>query len=338
PETQAVSGETSKTAGNETSKNSTDKTTAASSETSETTKATESSTTEAATEPVTHGNQGSYTPTHSDPKVQYYRESVEIADGWPGTSDSTNYVIKVNVDWNVMTVYDGDTPVLAFPCSTAREGYITPCDTYYTGSWYFGDTGWCYMADGTYGQYAYSLHRASDDLYDGYMIHTVCYYTPDRSDLETYEYNKLGGTASMGCIRLCVGDARWVMTHVGPGSTVIVYSDPSSPGPLGKPSSMFIPPEVTEICSWDPTDPVSANPWHSYDLDLLAPDKIEVAKGASFSATDYLQVMDCYGYDLTQYVYTSGSVDTATPGSYTVNASVSIGPIYASKDIEVVVK
>ena len=73
----------------------------------------------------------------------------------------------------------------------------------------------------------------------------------------TEEFNKLGQTASAGCVRLTVADVKWVYENCPSGTTVIIYND-ENPGPLGKPSA----PYISEDNGWDPTDPDSSNPWN----------------------------------------------------------------------------
>ncbi len=70
------------------------------------------------------------------------------------------------------------------------------------------------------------------------------------------EYNKLGQTASAGCVRLTVADTKWIYDNCPSGTVVVIYSSPD-PGPLGKPEAQQIPLD----CGWDPTDPDPDNPW-----------------------------------------------------------------------------
>ena len=92
------------------------------------------------------------------------------------------------------------------------------------------------------------------------MFHSVCYFSANIDNLEYDEYNKLGGPASLGCIRLCVADVKWMYDNLPDGFPVIIYDDPSSPGPWGKPDPIRI--DVNdERRGWDPTDPDQNNPW-----------------------------------------------------------------------------
>ena len=167
------------------------------------------------------------------------------------------YQIRVNRSLNCVTVYTLDSnaeytvPVKAMICSTGREGHETPVYTY-SMEW---RADWCYMVDGSWGRYAINLRS------DGYMFHTVCYYGNSRDSLMAYEYNALGDYASLGCIRLQAIDCLWLYNNCVDGTTVIVYEDPSSPGPLGKPSKEVEYISEEDDCGWDPTDPSPNNPW-----------------------------------------------------------------------------
>ena len=167
-----------------------------------------------------------------------------------------NYLVKVNVAHNSVTVYEKDesgeynVPVVAFVCSTAREGKTTPLGTFTTSAKW----DWAIMGDGTYTQYVYRFNGP-------YLFHSVPYFTKSHSDLEYEEYNKLGEAASAGCVRMRAIDAKWIYDNVGVGSTVIVYSDETSPGPLGKPTVDKIPLD-SPYKGWDPTDPHPDNPWN----------------------------------------------------------------------------
>ncbi|MBR6352141.1 MAG: L,D-transpeptidase, partial [Firmicutes bacterium] len=71
-------------------------------------------------------------------------------------ADGHKYYIMVNRQMNTVTVYtagdDGyySKPYKAMVCSTAREGHTTPSGTFSSSQL----ARWCYMVDGSYGQYA----------------------------------------------------------------------------------------------------------------------------------------------------------------------------------------
>ena len=168
------------------------------------------------------------------------------------------YYIKINTRANVVTVYKKDSsgnytiPVKAMVCST---GTFTPPVAKYPKSKYKttgGKSRWGHLQGNVYGQY-------TTQIVGNILFHSVPYTGKDPSSLEYWEYDKLGTSASAGCIRLTVADARWVYNNIARGTIVEFYSD-SNPGPLGKPSAQKISSNV-ECRGWDPTDVTDGNPW-----------------------------------------------------------------------------
>lgn len=165
------------------------------------------------------------------------------------------YYIKVNYEANVVTIYTIDSegeytiPVRAMICST---GTATPRSGQYKTK---GRYRWISLFGNVYGQY-------SMQIVGNILFHSVP-YTENRNpgSLEYWEYDKLGTSASMGCVRLRVVDAKWIYDNIPAGTIVEFYSD-SNPGPLGKPSAQKISGNV-ECRDWDPTDPDSSNPWYN---------------------------------------------------------------------------
>ena len=146
------------------------------------------------------------------------------------------YTIKVNKLMNVVTIYDGDVPIRACICSA---GNPTPIGTFYTPAKYR----WKVLIGGVWGQY-------STRITEGYLFHSVPYYTASVYAMNPISYNKLGITTSAGCVRLLVGDAKWIYDNCPLGTKVEVYES-EDPGPLGKPTAPPLPPGQ----NWDPTDP-----------------------------------------------------------------------------------
>lgn len=166
------------------------------------------------------------------------------------------YYIMVNRQENCVTVYEQDEngeytiPMKAMVCSVGvSDG--TPLGTFRTSDKY----AWRYLYGDVYGQYAYRINK-------NILFHSVPYYTKNKGDLESEEYNKLGQAASLGCVRLSVEDAKWLVDNCPSGTKVTIYDNPN-PGPLGKPT-----PKKIDLNSpykgWDPTDPSVENPWHSF--------------------------------------------------------------------------
>ena len=168
------------------------------------------------------------------------------------------YYIRVNKQANVVTVYGKDAngnytvPVRAMVCSTGS--YTPPCGKYPRTA--YKTTGykarWNYLQGAVYGQYA-------TQITGNILFHSVPYTQKDPSALEYWEYDKLGTSASLGCIRLTVRDAKWIYDNISSGTTVEFYSD-SNPGPLGKPGAQKVSSNV-ECRGWDPTAPEAENPW-----------------------------------------------------------------------------
>ncbi|MBO4819700.1 MAG: DUF5011 domain-containing protein [Firmicutes bacterium] len=205
-------------------------------------------------------------------QVAYYTPGYDSSVYWDATGEwGQPYLVAVNRSHNTVTVYGKDgngnytVPVRAMACSTARPGYNTPVSTNVPGGRFHSAwrADWCYMVDGSWGRYAISIDTSlAPDPNDtwGIMFHSVCYYSQSIDNLEYEEYNKLGGTASLGCIRMCVADELWLYNNCPEGFPIVIYDDPSSPGPLGKPDPIRI--DVNDPRrGWDPTDPSGDNPW-----------------------------------------------------------------------------
>ena len=163
--------------------------------------------------------------------------------GTPVTTQAAKlpYYIKINRQQNCVTVYALDSkgkytkPVKAFACSVGVNN-ATPTGTFSIPAKYR----WHTLMGGVYGQYCSRIHG-------GVLFHSVFYSSQDPSRLAYNSYNRLGQTASHGCVRLNVEDAKWIY-------------DSKDPGPLGKPTPIRI--DVNSpYRGWDPTDPDPRNPW-----------------------------------------------------------------------------
>ncbi|MBE5921184.1 MAG: L,D-transpeptidase [Lachnospiraceae bacterium] len=209
------------------------------------------------------------------------------------------YYIKVNVALNCVTVYGMDEygqysiPVRAMVCSTAREGKVTPVGQFTTSDMYE----WRLMVDSTYSQYAIRINGKI-------MFHAVPCYSQSKDDIETVEFNKLGDPASLGCIRLCVADAKWIYDNCPQGTGVEVYENSTNSGPLGKPVMVKIP-EDSPYANWDPTDPDPENPWHTQRPQIKGTNVMNVKDGDVITEADLLAgvtATDTMGNDITEYV------------------------------------
>ena len=166
------------------------------------------------------------------------------------------YYIKVNYGANTVTIYKKDSdgnytvPYKAMVCSCGT--YTPKSGTYKISSKYR----WGKLIHDVYGQYA-------TRIVGSILFHSVPYSSNTADTLLYNQYDKLGTTASAGCVRLTVRDAKWIYSNCPSGTMVEFYSN-SNPGPLGKPSAQKIS-SVEECRNWDPTDTASGNPWHTYN-------------------------------------------------------------------------
>ncbi len=176
------------------------------------------------------------------------------------------YLVAVNRAANCVTVYTADEdgnytqPYMAMICSTGGDN--TPLGVWKLpsqeeSSRYGVRDLWHLMDGNVYGQYTTRITPN-----DGILFHSVPYYTNgDKNSLEYEEFNKLGETASLGCVRLEAVDSKWIFDNCPFGTTVVIYDDADNPGPLGKPEKILIDVTNEELRGWDPTDPDENNPW-----------------------------------------------------------------------------
>ena len=287
-----------------------------------TTKQPETTTTEAATD-----------ATGEDWTEETYDWNVETDPVYyPEDPYFTGYSIWVNLAYCCVTVYecysDGSSyPIRAMACSCGRAGQETPEGVFYTSDKY--DWGW--MVDGSVAQY---VTRFNGDI----LFHAVPSWAPYPGNMEVGEYNKLGGPASLGCIRLCVADAAWIYYNMPWGTQVVVYYDYESPGPWGMPGTYYIPDDIPQVNQWDPTDPDPGNPWFTYTMSI-GPDNVSLAAGSTYEDLyGALSVTDNYGNSVKHYAYINADgVDFNTPGDYSAYINITLGSSYAEKTITVTI-
>lgn len=141
-------------------------------------------------------------------------------------------------------------PIYNFLCSTAKSGKVTPAGLYSIDKRY----SWRAMFGNVYAQYAVRF-------YGNYLFHSVPYTKQSASTLEMNEYEKLGKGASLGCVRLCVRDAKWIYNNCPNGTQVRVISGKDGPA---QSSTREIPKlkYSSPYSGWDPTDPNPKNPYN----------------------------------------------------------------------------
>lgn len=190
------------------------------------------------------------------------------------------YWIKINKQQNVVTVYknkDGKYKAhKAFVCST---GTATPL-----GNFPLGEKIRWHVLDGpSYGQYC---SRITGSI----LFHSVWYYQPKKDTQSYIQYNRLGTTASHGCVRLTVADAKWIYDNCPSGTKVTIYNS-ANPGPLGKPKAI----KVSGYMGWDPTDPDPANPYKKKQASITGEKKQTIAYGAKFKILKGITALNSVG-------------------------------------------
>lgn len=163
------------------------------------------------------------------------------------------YLVTVNRTFNTVTIYEQDDnghytiPVKAMLCSV---GDATPAGYFRTEE----RNRWKELFGDCYGQYSIRI--------TGHILfHSVPYFERDPSTLEYDEFNLLGTPASLGCVRLCVADEKWLYDNCPAEFPCCIYDEETSPGPLGKPEAVTID-TADSRRGWDPTDPNLDNPWN----------------------------------------------------------------------------
>ena len=225
------------------------------------------------------------------------------------TANLNKYYIKVNRRTNVITVYTYDEqgkytkPVKAFVCSVGKSSSPTPTGKFKISTKHR----WQLMKGDVYSQYC---SRITGHI----LFHSVPYRETKSNTLFASYYDRLGNAASSGCVRMTCGDALWIYSNCPSGTVVEIFDGSSANDPLGKPSAMKV--SGTAYSTWDPTDPVSNNPWKtakpiitvsSFDVELGS-EKVDLASKAT--------VKDAYGNSLKPEV--SGNVDTTKAGTYSI--------------------
>lgn len=223
------------------------------------------------------------------------------------------YFIKVNRYYNTITIYEQDeageytVPVKAITCSVGSYSRTI------TGTFALKEKyRWKALMGDVWGQY-------STRIVGGILFHSVYYYEYNNpASLATAEYNKLGKAASHGCIRLTVADAKWIYDNCPSGTSVEIFDDKSSPGPLGKPKTI----KIDRTVRWDPTDPDERNPYR-LRLPKFAgiEDKI-IDWGETVDPLSGVTALSSAGQDLTGEIVVEGQINPYIAGDYKIVYSV----------------
>ena len=228
------------------------------------------------------------------------------------TANLKKYYIKVNRRTNVITVYTYDEkgnytkPVKAFVCSVGKSSSPTPTGKFKISTKHR----WQLMKGDVYSQYC---SRITGHI----LFHSVPYRETKSNTLFASYYDRLGNAASSGCVRMTCGDALWIYSNCPSGTVVEIFDGSSANDPLGKPSAMKV--SGTAYPTWDPTDPVSNNPWKTAKpIITVSSFTVELGSGKVDLASK-ATVKDAYGKTLTPNI--SGNVDTNKAGTYSITYS-----------------
>ena len=250
-------------------------------------------------------------PAAKKSKVKYtstaYTANEDVAAANKKKGGAPLYRIMVNRSQNCVTVYTYDStgeytvPVRAMVCSCGVEGHETITGEYST---YFKSE-WHPLYHDVFGKYVTGI---SGD----YLFHSVPYTDYADNKLQVDEYNKLGGFASRGCVRLAVGDVKWIYDNCADETPVVIF-DGDEPGPLGKPEAIRISDRKN---GWDPTDPAESNPYRKKKPRITGAEDIELSIGDPLRLTDGIKAYDTCGNDITYRIELIGNVIPMHKGTY----------------------
>lgn len=240
--------------------------------------------------------------------------------------ESNPYYIKINKQQNCITIYEKDddgkytVPVKAMTCSTGSQ---TPIGTFDTKIKYR----WKLLMGDVWGQY-------STRITGGVLFHSVWYYAKDPSTLSWKQFNKLGTSASHGCVRITVQDAKWIYDNCPVGTTVQIYNS-KNPGPLGKPETI----KLSAGTGWDPTDLNEKNPFLNKKPSIKGAKNISITWGVESDLLKGIKATSTTGTDITSKLTVLGNVNFYKAGEYEIKYEVTdaIGRS-ATKKVMVTVK
>ena len=176
-------------------------------------------------------------PVSSQTLISPYKIIVYI-----GTQSVVAY--KVNEDGSL------GKQVKRFTCSTGAPSTPTSVGEYEIKS----KQRWCSLQGSVYGQFCSYIGAH-------YLFHSVPYQKKDPSTLENEEYDALGTRASMGCIRMCVRDCKWIYDNM-PVGTPVTITNSKGPRGAGFPKRKKDP----IYDGWDPSDRwAKGNPYFDKD-------------------------------------------------------------------------
>lgn len=229
------------------------------------------------------------------------------------------YFIRINRTANIVEVFSlgesGETKLVkTMLCSVGLseaegDGNETPLGSYEIYEKYR----WRPLFGNVQGQYAIR--------FNGHILfHSVPYKSDDASTLKTGEYNKLGEPASLGCVRLSVGDVKWIYDNC-PNGTKVEVIEGNEAEPFRKPLGIKIAAD-SEYAGWDPTDPDERNPWIGKLPVLENVKDITIVKGSDkevlMTVLNEVYGTDYDGMRLEAFIENIDSIDLNAYGTYEI--------------------
>lgn len=207
---------------------------------------------------------------------------------------ASTYYIKINKQQNCVTIYKLGSngkyePYKAMVCSA---GWATPTGTFSVRE----KIRWHELDGPVWGQYC---SRITTHI----LFHSVWYYVNGNpATLSNYQYNRLGSTASHGCVRLCVADSKWIYENCPTGTPIQIYNS-SNPGPLGKPEAIKLP----DGRGWDPTDVTNPNNPYNKKKPVITfkggnPKKVDIPYASKFDLMSTVTAKNTTGFDCTKRI------------------------------------
>lgn len=139
---------------------------------------------------------------------------------------SMPYYIDVDLSNNIVTVYsdEDDSIVRQMICSSGTYIAPSPTGVYFMPQKYkeMERTEWYRFEDG-YGKFG-------SRIWDKYLFHSYLFDETDEDTIRLDSYAAMGTSASHGCIRLYIEDAKWIAENCMPGTMVdLFHSDKRDP-------------------------------------------------------------------------------------------------------------
>ncbi len=239
--------------------------------------------------------------------------------------DALPYWVGVDVKNQRVTIYStADNAVLhRWLCSTGTSSTPTPTGVYTIPSGRNTNRKEWYKFGGVYVKWA---TRITGGIY----FHSVLFSKADDSTLQVNTLKKLGHSASHGCIRLEVSNAKWISDNIAIGTKVIIHSgvdDSRITSALGGSAGLEVTPSmpappVVQALVLDQAGPITLNRGETLQLNCVVQ-----PEGASTRLSWRTSKRKCVT------VSSSGLVTAVGDGAATITVTASNG-VKASVQVE----